>query len=223
VSRSIVGRLIIKDLYLGRWLIGGTLLAGAISLATMPLSSVGYYVGSVSLLCVLIVLNIFVNFQFVLSERKDKTQLFVLSLPVSTTQYTAAKVISSSVAFGIPWLLLVLGCAAVIDASAIPNGMIPTSVAVLAYVLAYFCVFLAVGLLTESTGWTTTTIIVGNISVNFLIPWLLGQPSVIATRDGTVAVWSSEVLVVIAAELAVGALALVLAIWMSARNRNFVA
>lgn len=223
MSRSIVGRLILKDLYLGRWLIGGTTLAGIISLATMPLSSTGYYVGSVSLLCVLIVLNIFVNFQFVLGERKDKTQLFVLSLPISTGQYTTAKVISSTLAFGIPWLLLTLGCAAVIDASAIPNGMIPTSVAVLTYILAYFCVFLAVGLVTESSAWTTTTIIVGNISVNFLIPWLLGQPSVMATRDGAVAVWSSEVIMVIVAELVIGVLALALSIWTSARNRNFVA
>ena len=223
MSRSIVSRLILKDLYLGRWLIGGTLLAGAISLATMPLSNVGYYVGSVSLLCVLIVLNIFVNFQFVLGERKDKTQLFVLSLPISTTQYTTAKVISSTLAFGIPWLLLTLGCAAVIDLSAIPNGMIPATVAVLAYVFAYFCVFLGVGLVTESSAWSTTTIIVGNISVNFLIPWLLNQPAVIATRDGAVAVWTNEVVTVIVTELAFGVVALALAIWKSARNRNFVA
>jgi ABC-type transport system involved in multi-copper enzyme maturation permease subunit len=220
---SIVSRLILKDLYLGRWLIGGTLLAGVISLATMPLSGTGYYVGSVSLLCVLIVLNIFVNFQFVIGERKDKTQLFVLSLPVSTAQYARAKVASSILAFAIPWLLLTLGCVAVIDRSAIPNGMIPVSVAVLAYVLAYFGVFLAVSLATESNAWVTTTIIVGNISVNFLIPWLMNQPSVIATREGEVAVWSGAVVATIVAELGAGALALAGSLWMSARNRNFVA
>lgn len=220
---SIVSRLILKDLYLGRWLIGSTLLAGVASLGTMPLSNAGYYVGSVSLLCVLIVLNIFVNFQFVIAERKDKTQLFILSLPVSTGQYTRAKVTSSLVAFGVPWLLLTLGCVTVIDRSAIPNGMIPTSVAVLTYILAYFCVFLAVSLTTESSGWVTTTIIVGNISINFLIPWLMGQASVIATRDGAVAVWSSEVVATIVVELVVGVLALALSLWMSARNRNFIA
>jgi hypothetical protein len=220
---SIVSQLVLKDLYLGRWLIGGTLLAGVISLATVPLSNVGYYVGSVSLLCVLIVLNIFVNFQFVLAERKDRTQLFVLSLPISTSQYTLAKVVSSVIAFGAPWLLLLLGCVAVIDRSPIPNGMIPTTLAVLTYILAYFLVFLAVGLVTDSSAWTTTVIIVGNISVNFLIPWLMGQPSVVATRDGAIAVWSSEVVAVIVAEVAVGVLALAIALFRSGRNRNFIA
>lgn len=223
MSSSLVTHLILKDLYLGRWLIGGSLLAGLISLGTMPLSGVGYYVGSVSLLCVMIVLNIFVNFQFVVSERKEKTQLFILSLPISTAQYTTAKVLSSGLAFFIPWLLLTLGCAAVIDASDIPNGMIPLAVAVFTYVLGYFCVFLAVALVTDSSGWTTTVIVVGNISVNFLIPWLMGQPAIIATRGGEVAVWTPVVLTVIALEAAIGLLALVLSLVMSARNKNFIA
>ncbi len=222
MSRSIVTRVILKDLYLGRWLIGGTLLAGLVSLAMLPLSRVGYYVGSISLLCVLIVLNLFITFQFVVGERKDKTQLFVLSLPISTAQYTGAKVASSGLAFLLPWLILTGGCALVIDRSAIPNGMIPLSVAVLTYVLAYFCVFLAVALVTDVSAWATTVIIVGNISVNFLIPWLLGRPSVIATRDGPVAVWTPDVLGVIAAELLCGLLALGVSWFLNARNRNFI-
>jgi len=222
MNRSLVGRLILKDLYLGRWLIGGTLLAGLISLGMMPLSRVGYYVGSVSVLCVLIVLNLLVIFQLVVSERKDKTLLFVLSLPISTSQYVTAKVASSGLAFFVPWLLLTLGCAWVIDASSLPNGMIPLAVAVFTYVLAYFCVFLAVALVTDSSGWTTTVVIIGNISVNFLIPYLMGRPAVIATRDGPVAVWTSDVLAVIAVEVLCGLLALGLALFLSTRNKNFV-
>jgi ABC-2 type transport system permease protein len=222
MSRSLVLRLILKDLYLGRWLVGGTLLAGLVSLAMIPLSRVGYYVGSVSLLCVLIVLNLFINFQFVVSERKDRTQLFVLSLPISTGQYTTAKVVSSGIAFLVPWLLLTLGCALVIDGSAVPNGMIPLSIAVLTYILAYFCVFLAVALVTDASAATTTVIIVGNISINFLIPYLMGRPSVMATRDGPVAVWTPDVLLVIAAEVVCGLLALGVSLVLNARNRNFI-
>jgi ABC-2 type transport system permease protein len=222
MSRPIAAHLILKDLYLGRWLIGGTLLAGLVSLAMLPLSSVGYYVGSISLLCVLIVLNLFIVFQLVIAERKEKTRLFILSLPVSTTQYAAAKVTASGLAFLVPWLVLTLGCTLVIDRSPLPNGMIPLTWAVLTYVLAYFCVFLAVALQTESSGWTTTVIIVGNISVNFLIPWLMSRPSVIATRDGPVAVWTPDVVGVIGAELFLGLLALGISLVLSRRNRNFV-
>jgi ABC-2 type transport system permease protein len=222
MSHSLVARLVLKDLYLGRWLILGTLVAGIVSLAMMTLSSVGYYVGSVTLLCVLIVLNLFVIFQFVVAERKERTQLFVLSLPISTAQYTSAKVLSSVIAFGLPWLLLTLGCVAVIDRSAIPDGMIPLTVAVLSYILGYFCVFLAVGLLTESTAWATSVIIVGNVSINFLIPWLMGHPSIAANRSGEVAVWTPVIFVAIAVEIACGLLALGLSLYLSARNRNFI-
>jgi hypothetical protein len=222
MNQSIIARLVLKDLYLGRWLIAGSLLAGLVSLGMTTLSRVGYFVGSVTLLCVLIILNLFVIFQFVISERRDKTQLFVLSLPVSTTQYTTAKVVSSGLAFLGPWLLLTLGCVAVIHVSDIPDGMIPMAVAVLTYVLGYFCVFLAVALVTEASAWATTVIIIGNVSINFLIPWLMGRPSVIASRDGPVAVWSPDILGVIAAEILVGLLALALSSWLSARNRNFI-
>ena len=50
----------------------------------MPLGTVTAYVGCVSLICVLVILNIFLVMTAVVQERKDKVQLFILSLPVST-------------------------------------------------------------------------------------------------------------------------------------------
>ena len=54
----------------------------------MPLGASPAYVGGVSLICALIVLNIFLVMGGVVQERKDKVLLFILSLPVSTMQYT---------------------------------------------------------------------------------------------------------------------------------------
>ena len=60
----------------------------------------------------------------------------------------------------------------------------PFWLTVLVYLLFYYCVLLAVGLISDSTGWHATAIIVGNISVNFLIPFLLSLPSVSGHRQG---------------------------------------
>jgi hypothetical protein len=43
-----------------------------------------------------------------------------------------------------------------------------------------------------------------------------------ATRGGDIAVWSSEVVIVIAAELLIGLAALGVSLFLSARNRNFI-
>ena len=58
--------------------------AALVAIAIMPLGRVSAYVGGVSLICVLVILNIFLVMSGVVQERKDKVLLFVLSLPVST-------------------------------------------------------------------------------------------------------------------------------------------
>ena len=59
----------------------------------------------------IVALGVFIAIYGIMTERKEKVALFVLSLPISTTQYTAAKVVSSLIAFLGPWALLSpLGC-----------------------------------------------------------------------------------------------------------------
>ena len=97
MSRSVVRQLIVKDLYLTRWMVVGSLAAGAAAIALMPLGVVSGYVSSVSLICTLIILNIFLVMSGIVQERKDKVQLFFLSLPVSTAQYTIAKIVANAI------------------------------------------------------------------------------------------------------------------------------
>ena len=85
-----------------RWPIAGALVAGAVAIAMMPLGAVSAYVGGVSLICVIVILNIVLVMTFIVQEKKDKVQIFMLSLPVSTTQYTAAKLVANAIAFRAP-------------------------------------------------------------------------------------------------------------------------
>jgi ABC-2 type transport system permease protein len=222
MSASVVRQLILKDLYLFRWMVVASLLAGGAALAIMPLSQVSSYVGGVSLICTLIILNIFLVMSGVVQERKDKVLLFILSLPVSTIQYLVAKVSANAIAFLVPWLVLTVGAIVVIDVSAIPNGILPYWLAVLGYILFYYCALLAVGLLWDSTAAHTTAIIVGNVSFNFFIPFLLGLPSVSRHAKGPIAVWTGDIVTIVAAELLAGALVLGLAVYFRSRTGDFV-
>ena len=75
----------------------------------MPLGRVSAYVGSVSLICTLIILNIFLVMGGIVQEKKDKVQLFILSLPVSTAQYTWRRSPPTPSRSSVPWLVLTIG------------------------------------------------------------------------------------------------------------------
>ncbi len=222
MSAPIVRQLILKDLYLFRWMIVASIAAGGAAIAIMPLSEISTYVGAVSLICTLIVLNIFLVMSGVVQEKKDKVLLFILSLPVSTTQYVVAKVAANAIAFLVPWLVLLAGTIAVIDVSAIPNGIVPYWVALLSYILFYYCALLAVGLFWDSTAVHVTAIIVGNVSINFVIPFLLGLPSVYGNAKGPAAVWTGDMVAIVVAEILAGALVLGLAVYFRSRTGDFV-
>jgi len=222
MTTSVMTRLILKDLYFVRAIAIGSVVAGLASAAIMPLGAVPAYVGGVSLICIVVILNIMLVMSSVVQERKDKTLLFVLSLPISTSQYTLAKVTANVIAFGLSWLILLVAAVAVIDVSELPNGWIPFLVTVLVYLLAYYCVLLGVSVATDSTGWHATVITLGNVSVNFLIPLLMGRPSVGPHLKSTSADWSTDIAVFIAVEAAIGVAALAAGLFVRSRDRNFV-
>ena len=222
MNRSIVWQVVAKDLFFMRWMIVGAIVAGAGALAVMPQGRVPGYVGAVSLICTLIVLLIFLVMGPIVQERKDKVLLFMLSLPISTTQYTAAKVIANVTAFGVPWLALTIGTVAVVLMSQIPDGVLPFWTAVMGYMFFYYCALLAVGLLSDSAGWHAASIVTGNISVNFLVPFLLARPSLKANIEGPAAIWSADILAIIALELVLGIVALGAAFHVRTRKPDFV-
>lgn len=222
MTAPIVRQLILKDLYLVRWMILSAVVSGLVAIGLMPISAVMGYVGFVSLICVIAILNIFLVMTAVVQERKDKVHLFVLSLPVSTTQYAAAKMLSNAIAFVVPWCILTAAAALVIDVTTLPNGSLPFLLTVLVYLLMYYCVLLAVAMLSDSPGWHAAVITIGNVSVNFLIPFLLGLPSVSAHRAGAVAVWTGDIAAILAIQAVVAAAALWIAVRVGSRRPDFV-
>ena len=222
MNSAIIRQLILADLYLLRWMILGAVAGGAASVVLMPLGREAAYVGSVLLICVLIVLNIFLVMSGIVQERKDKVQVFLLSLPISPMQYTAAKIASNAIGFVVPWLLLTAAALVTIRVSWIPDGTVPFVAAVLGYLFFYYCVLLSVGLVSDCTGWHAAVITFGNVSVNFLIAFLSGLPSVTLHRDGPVAIWTPDIVTLLVLEVAVGAATICLGWYFRSRNTDFV-
>jgi ABC-2 type transport system permease protein len=222
MNGSAVTRLIRKDLHLWRPHVLGALAAGGASIAIMPLTPVASYVGGVAFVCVLVILNIVLVMNGVVQERKDKVHLFILSLPLSTTQYTTAKVVANALAFTVPWALLTAAAITTIVVSAMPDGLLPFWTVLLGYLLAYYFVLLAVGLVTDSSGWHAITITIGNVSINLLIPLLLNLPSIAAQTSSPRAAWTADVVGMIVGEVLVAAGALALAIRLRACRTDHV-
>jgi ABC-2 type transport system permease protein len=222
MNASMVRRLIAKDLFLVRWILAASVASGLVAIAIMPLSPVSAFVGGVSVICILVILNISLVMSSVVQERKDKVLLFVLSLPISTSQYTAAKMLSNLVAFVVPWLLLTIATVVVVGASPLPDGRLPVWLAILGYLLTYYCVLLAVATVSDSTGVHATVITIGNVSINFFIPFLLALPSVSAHRDSPTAVWTTDLVSIVAIELVAGVAAVLVAFYLRSRTPDFV-
>jgi hypothetical protein len=222
VSQSIVGRMVLKDLYLNRFAMAGALLLGAGTLALAPFGRIQFYVGSVSFIVVLILLNIMTVIFTVTHERKEKVNLFILSLPISTTQYTLAKIVSSLIAFFVPYLVIVGSSIALLTSTGLPDGLIPYAFTVYAYVLIYFSFFLGTSLLTDSAVWTTLVIVFGNLGFSFLMPYVGGLPAVRDFARTETIVWAPEIVTLIAAELGIALVALAVFFTFTLRKKDFI-
>jgi hypothetical protein len=222
VNRSIVWQLAVKDLRLAWPMVAGSLVLGVLSFAVSPWSPLTFFVGGSALVISLILLNIMVVSASLIAERKEKIRVFMLSMPVSTTQYSVAKLLSSLIAYLVPAALLTLGSVILLLATPLPNGFIPLFVATSVHCLLYFCVFLAFALVTDSQGWITTVIVCGNVSLSFLVPGLINLSSLGPNLPTEAVVWGSDVVALIAIEGVSAIAALAISFAVNSKKTEFV-
>jgi ABC-2 type transport system permease protein len=222
VSHSIVWQLVLKDLRVAWPLIFGSLVLGLLSLALSPWSSIAFFVGGSILVVALILLNIMLVMGSLTNERKEKIRVFLLSMPVSTTQYNVAKLVSSMIAYGVPAVVLTLGGVILLLATPLPNGFIPLFVATSVHCFFYFCALLAVALVTDNQTWITTVIIFGNVSISFVVPGLINLSSMGPSLGTEVAVWSPDVVTFMGVELVLAVAALVISFIANSKKTEFI-
>jgi len=223
MQTSLMMRLMLKDIYVNRILITGSLAAVLVSLYVATLGTTGFNIGSVLFITTIIVMGIFVAMFGVVRERENKSWMFVLSLPVSTIQYFIAKLVAALISFLLVWGLSLLATILVIVLTdSLPNGLLPFIVLMMLFMFHNFAIFLAVALLTVSEAWVGATIVVTNTSTTLFIFYLAGLPSIQENMSGPVAVWSPVIFYIMCYELSVVVAALALAMFLQSRRQDFV-
>jgi hypothetical protein len=222
MNRALIVRLILKDWYLSRTTliliaVGGTFSIGLLYLRREDTGTIGL----ISALIASILLSVLLPMQTVVNERKQHNLAFVMSLPISPMEYTAAKVVGNLTAFLVLWAVIAIGVLGTLARTGIFGGVIPLGmVAALAPFVA-FSTMLAVAIVVESEMWAMVTMGVFNVSYSF---WflLLKIPGLPQQLKSPVAIWSRPILSILAGQLTVIVGALVLTFYLQSRKRNFI-
>ncbi len=221
--KTVVRRLVAKELYLNRWPIAAGAVAGLASALLASNGRLGFNVGALTWLTTVIAIGVLLAYNGVQNERKEQALLFVLSLPLSPAGYVRAKLVGLGLCFLVPWASSSAGAIAlVLVDDDVPNGLLPYTLMLCLYLLANFAVFLCGTLLATSDALVTATIIGTNMSVSLYMFTVVNLPGIGENLHAQRPVWSGSVWAVLAAEAAVLGIAVVLPLILAARRRDFV-
>ncbi|HZI58822.1 MAG TPA: ABC-2 transporter permease [Verrucomicrobiae bacterium] len=224
MNYSMVKCLMLKDWYLQRWTIAASLAAGAVTLAIiLSGNKAAFYIGLLLLITVVISVGAHLAISTMVLERKEQTLSFVMSLPISYREYTAAKILVNLVLFLIPWLALVLGSFAIILlAPGLPHGLLPYVAIMATEILVSTSFIVSVALISESQGWTVAAIIAGNLALNVVGYFVAHIGSIARTMGEATVQWSPAGIFVLVAEFAAIALLLGFTFFLQSRKKDFL-
>lgn len=224
MKRSVVQTLILTDLYRHRMHILMCLVSGGLALALIQVGGeLPFVFGTVFFFTAMIVFGCMLPPSNVINERKKQTLPFLMSLPISVTQFTVAKIVSTVGMFLVPWSALVIAAVAfIVGHRGAPHGSIPVLLILAIVTFAGFCLIAGVALVSESEGATIAATIVTNTSYGFSWYLLVRNPVIRAGMQSPEIVWSREVLTVLGAEVGAIVLILGLTFYLQSRKRDFV-
>lgn len=213
MTQSIATKLILKDLRFNRSLIVGGTLAGLLAILLMGVNQIG---GMIVFITVVVVCAIFLGQVAVTRERSEKSSLFVLSLPVSPGQYTAAKVAAASISFLIVWAILLSTCVLLFWLRPESADGLPWLTGLMTLVLTNFFILLTVGVITLSEKWIAASIILTNTSIPV---FFVGSGDPAELDAGA---WSAWLLAGFAVEALIVLLCIGVLIYTHSRRKDFV-
>ena len=220
---AMVGKLIVKD-----WQVYQKQLAGYVAGLLLALGLVGMgspllsAAGGLLLLVLLIVVGTFAVGSLVMAERKEQTQPFVMSLPVTPMDVFWGKLLANLTIYLVPFLLVTGGMLALILLTPSPDGTVPWVMLIALFVLANFIVSLCVAIAVDSEGWNTFAMLALMTLIGPFIYWITWMDGIREHLKGDVIVWSPQVLGLIGGELAMMAIAILVAGWVHARKPSFL-
>ncbi|HVU00002.1 MAG TPA: ABC-2 transporter permease [Acidobacteriaceae bacterium] len=220
---AMVRRLILKDWYLNRWMIFGSIPAGLASLAIVLTGKQVAFMLCIILLCMVIVgVGAQLAMVTTVNERKEQTLAFIMSLPVSWREYTAAKLLANLIIFIIPWLALTAGAIGVLCLPGATHGLIPFTAIMAVEMLITTCLIVVAGVITESQAWATVGIFCSSLGINGLGYAFAHLRGISAYMWGMQVRWTPTAWTVLIAELLMVPLLLGTAFFVQSRKTDFL-
>jgi len=213
----------LKDWYFQRKAIVLCLAGGVLSLGIIAFGGkMGFYLGLLLLITVMIVIGATLVMGTLVGERENQTLAFVMSLPISFREYTAAKMLVNLLLFIPFWLILVAGSLGLIVAAPTIHGLFAFTVIMAVEILMSTCLMIAVALVTESKGWTISAMMAGNLAINVIGYVVAHIPGISNGMFGTTIQWRPAATLSVLVEFALIALMLGGAFFLQSRKKDFI-
>lgn len=223
MKSSVFWALVRKDLYVLRGFMIITIVVGLASLFSMRFGRAGFAIGGILFLTANVASGIFIAMYSLLTERKEQSRLFALSLPISGFRHDLAKLLSGYLAFGLPWLVLTAAGLAgfLLPGAGAERGMLVYGVVLQLFVLALFSFVLMWLFVITSETLSGVAILVANIGFSlFMVS--LNQPQVTRPLRTPEIVWTPFTLWTLTGELVVIAASIGFAIFYMSRQRDHI-
>jgi ABC-type transport system involved in multi-copper enzyme maturation permease subunit len=156
------------------------------------------------------------------NERKEQTLAFMMSLPLSWREYTAAKILANLIIFLIPWLIITAGALGVLCLPGATHGLLPFTAIMAVEMLVTTCLIIAAGLITESQAGTTVAILCSSLGINILGFTFAHLRGISKYMWGQQVHWSPAAIIVLLAEFAMVPLLLGLTFFIQSRKTDFL-
>jgi hypothetical protein len=218
---SVFWALVRKDLYLMRGFMIATVLTGVLAVVLACFGKVAFAVGGILFITADVASGIFIAMYSLMTERKDLSRAFALSLPISGYHYDLSKLLSGYLTFGIPWLAMTGMALGFFQLPGAPHGMFVYALLIQAFVLALFSVVLTALFVVSSEAMSGLLILAVNIGFSlFMVE--LNQPQISAPLHTAAIVWTPFALKALCGDALVLALSIACALFLTSRRRDYI-
>ncbi len=217
--------LVLKDWYLHRIAITLALIGLSIGIILSSLSGTTFpSIGFSMIMCIVIALMFYLPLSTVLSERNEKTLPFILSLPVSPSEYTTSKIVMNFIVFLIPLAgMSICSHIMIIDDSGHMAGISTNHLYVLLLgILVFYSFLLGFSLITESMGWTVTLIVLVVFFFGNVVLQVVPKIPTVRQFMSDIANGGKEFFIVLSIEFVLIIAILLLTYWVQVRKKNFL-
>lgn len=222
-SIDMIKLLVIKDLQIYQ-----KPLAAFVAGMMLALSLIGtgkpwpFAVGSLLLLVLLVTISSFSILASLVTERKEQTVPFIMSLPVTPMDVYWGKLLGTLTIYLVPFTLVAGGTVALVLGTPLPDGLLVFFLLIYCFLLMCHCVHLCIAIAIASEAWIIFTMMA---LMTLVGPYIYGIVRVAAIRtnlNSNNIVWSGTALGLLAAQLAVIAIVLGVTSWAYSRKTSFL-